>query len=98
MRGMAEEGRWDSTSLPGFSGGCCFAVDFPLHSSRQKEFAMLVLTRRIGETLFFELPTGDRIEVAVLGNKGSQVRVGIEAPAEVNVVREEVRLREACGE
>ena len=59
---------------------------------------MLILTRRVGETLFFELPTGDRIEVAVLRNKGSQVRVGIEAPAEVNVVREEVRLREAWGE
>ena len=42
---------------------------------------MLVLTRRVGETLFFELPTGDRIEVAVLENTGSQVRVGIEAPA-----------------
>ena len=44
---------------------------------------MLILTRRIGETLFFELPTGDRIEVAVLRNKGSQVRVGIEAPVRV---------------
>ena len=59
---------------------------------------MLILTRRIGETLFFELPTGDRIEVAVPANAGSQVRVGIEAPAEINVVREEVCLREACGE
>ena len=59
---------------------------------------MLILTRRIGETLFFEFPTGDRIEVAVLANAGSHVRVGIEAPAEVNVVREEVRLRETCVE
>ena len=59
---------------------------------------MLVLTRRIGETLFFELPTGDRIEVSVLRNSGSRGRVGIEAPPEVNAVREEVRLREACGE
>ena len=64
---------------------------------RQKELAELILTRRIGETLFFELPTADRIEVAAFASAGSQVSVGIEVLVEVNVVREEARLREACA-
>ena len=56
---------------------------------------MLILTRRIGETL----KIGDDIEVTVLGTKGNQIRLGIEAPKEVPVHREEVyeriRLEEA---
>jgi carbon storage regulator len=47
---------------------------------------MLILTRRIGETLRI----GDDIEVTVLGIKGNQVRIGINAPRDVNVAREEV--------
>ena len=51
---------------------------------------MLILTRRIGETLIIELPTGETIEVTVLEIKGSQVRLGIEAPEEVHIIREEL--------
>ena len=47
---------------------------------------MLILTRRIGETVV----VGDNISVTVLGFKGSQVRLGIEAPADVSVHREEI--------
>jgi len=50
---------------------------------------MLILTRRVGETIRI----GDDIEVAVLGVKGNQVRVGITAPKETPVHREEVYRR-----
>jgi carbon storage regulator len=51
---------------------------------------MLILTRREGETLLI----GDNIEVTVLAVSGSQVRIGIEAPREVTILREEVAERE----
>jgi carbon storage regulator len=50
---------------------------------------MLILTRRVGEAI----KIGDEISVAVLGVNGSQVRVGIEAPREIAVHREEVFQR-----
>ena len=50
---------------------------------------MLILTRRIGETL----KIGDNITVTVLDVKGSQVRVGVVAPKDTRVDREEVRRR-----
>jgi carbon storage regulator len=51
---------------------------------------MLILTRRSGETLIIELPTGERIEVTVLGIKGNQVRIGTKAPDEISIVRNEL--------
>lgn len=50
---------------------------------------MLILTRRVGETLV----VGDEITVTVLGVKGSQVRLGVNAPKEVAVHREEIYQR-----
>ena len=58
---------------------------------------MLILTRRVGETLMI----GDSVTVTILGVKGNQVRVGITAPKDVAVHREEIfqRIgREASGQ
>lgn len=51
---------------------------------------MLIITRRPGEILIIETPTGEPIEVTVLGVKGHQVRIGTAAPDVVAIVREEL--------
>ena len=53
------------------------------------EVRVLILTRKVGESVLI----GDGIKVSVLAVKGNQVRVGIDAPKDVSVHREEVRER-----
>jgi carbon storage regulator len=56
---------------------------------------MLILTRRVGEVLMI----GDEVVVTVLGVKGNQIRIGVEAPKHVAVHREEIYQRiQAEGE
>ena len=50
------------------------------------EDSMLILTRRIGETVII----GDEVDITVLGVRGNQVRLGVKAPREVSVHREEI--------
>ena len=50
---------------------------------------MLILTRRVGETLMI----GDEVTVTALGVKGNQVRIGVNAPKDVSVHREEIYMR-----
>lgn len=50
---------------------------------------MLILTRRIGESVFI----GEEVKMTVLGVRGTQVRIGINAPKEVPVHREEIYYR-----
>ena len=50
---------------------------------------MLILTRKVNESLII----GDDIRLTILGIKGNQIRVGIDAPSDVSIHREEVYLR-----
>lgn len=55
----------------------------------QRKVCMLILTRRVGEKLVI----GENVTITVLGVKGNQIRIGIEAPPEVQVHREEIFQR-----
>src|SRR5262245_43019945 len=61
-------------------------ADTVFRGARRKVEAMLVLTRKLGEVI----RVGDAVTVRVLEVKGNQVRLGVEAPAEVRIYREEV--------
>lgn len=54
---------------------------------------MLLLTRRVGESIMI----GDNVKITIAGTAGKQVRVGIEAPREIDVNREEIyrKIQEA---
>lgn len=54
---------------------------------------MLVLTRHPGEAIFI----GDEVTVTVLNVRGNQVRIGISAPEDVVVLREELKMRDEAG-
>jgi carbon storage regulator len=64
---------------------CANALE--IHERWRQE--MLILTRRVGESLMI----GDNVNVTVLGVKGNQVRLGVNAPKEVSVHREEIYQR-----
>lgn len=62
----------------------------------ERSGSMLILTRRVGETLMI----GDEVTVTVLGVKGNQVRIGVNAPRDVSVHREEIydRIKRENGD
>jgi carbon storage regulator len=60
--------------------------------AKSKEAGMLILTRRIGETLMI----GSNVTVTVVGVKGGQIRIGINAPKGIPVHREELYERIRC--
>ena len=58
--------------------------------SRQKEIAMLIVTRRGGESVVLSIPGSDETIAVKVVQDGTQVRLGIDAPREVKILREEL--------
>ena len=58
---------------------------------------MLKLSRRIGETVVLELPTGEQTDVVLLEVKGSQARLAFDAPFEARIVPKELLTRDCAG-
>lgn len=54
---------------------------------------MLILTRRPNETIVIETPSGERVDVTILGTNGPQVRMGVAAPKATTIDREEIYNR-----
>ena len=71
------------------AGTIFFFADCCPENVIREEKGILILTRRVGETLM----VGDDVTVTVLGVKGNQVRIGVNAPKEVAVHREEIYQR-----
>jgi len=57
---------------------------------------MLVLTRRIGEALLIETPSGEQIEITILDAQGHRVRIGASASKDVKILREEILEQPDC--
>lgn len=60
--------------------------------------SMLILTRRVAETIVITLPSGETVSVTVLGVKGNQVRIGTAAPKHIGIHRQEIHERIQRGE
>lgn len=56
----------------------------------QKEIDMLITTRRPGDSIVIQTPSGDQNKVTVLDLKAIQMHIGTQAPAEVQILREEL--------
>ncbi len=69
------------------------AANSPTDFNITKENYMLILTRKVGESIVIN----DDIKVTILGVKGMQVRIGIDAPKDVQVHREEIFKRIQAG-
>jgi carbon storage regulator len=52
---------------------------------------MLVLTRRVGEAILLSLPDGQKIRILCVEMERKKVRIGVEAPKEINIIREELQ-------